>query len=306
MPAASRRLFLDAQLKARIPMSIHLKPCAMAMVLAVLTPIVAQAKPDLTGVWMAPFRVHSSGVPMGSGVSPWMPVSAGDPRNVKLPTLDEMSARIDGIVKANNGNPEGAPPAGLRPGPAYYTPAGVVAANAIDRKQREERELACYPNNVLSRIGGGPIQIVQNERAVAILSEGGSPGRVVFLDGRGNGDAIPMWNGHSIGHWQGDILKVETVAIRGGMFGQAQPMSDDAKVTEEYNLSPDGQKLTIFVIFEDPAYYKEPLRKVAYLNRRNDVEVTDFTCQEGKEDMIETALEKEKVPAAGKPGPRTP
>jgi hypothetical protein len=249
----------------------------------------SSSHPDLTGTWMAPFRVHESGLPMGSGVSPWIPVSAGDPSDLKLPTLDEISARVDAVVKANNGNPISAQ---QRPPPPPLTPAGEAAAKAIDRKKLEAQELACYPTNVMSRIGGGPIQIVQNEKAVAIMSEGGAPGRTIFLDGRTNDNAIPMWNGHSIGHWEGDALKVETVAMRGGLFQGGNPMSDQAKLTEEYRLSRDGKQLILRVTFEDRTFYKEPLRKIAYLDRKTDVEVTDFTCQEGKDDMIETEFTK--------------
>ncbi len=248
--------------------------------------------PDLTGTWSRPFRVHSSGVPLMGGATRWMPVSNGDPKDAKIPSLDEMSAMIDKVVKANHGNPTaGFPPAP----PAPLTAAGKQAAGQIDMALEEKRELNCYPANVLARVGGGwgAVQIVQNDKAIAILSEGGVPGRTLFLDGRGHDNAVPQWNGHSVARWEGDTLKVETVKIRGEsvpMQGK-WPLSENAKLLEEFKLTNGGKTLQVRATFEDPQYYAEPLRMMMYLDRRPDIEVTDYTCEEGKDDMIETALQ---------------
>jgi hypothetical protein len=249
------------------------------------------APPDLSGTWSLPFEVHSSGVPLSSGATEWVPISEGDPKSRKIPTLAELSARIDRSVKEHNGNPLFGFP---MPPKAPLNPAGEAAAAKLDPKKAEERELACYPMNVFARVGGGPgtIEIIQGSRSIAILSDGGAPGRIVYLDGRHDEKKPPQWNGHSTGQWDGKTLKVRTTGIRGDSvaFGRGWPLSTRAQLVEEYTLINEGKQLQVLATFEDPLYYKEPMRKVMYLDQHPELEVTDYTCDEGKEDMIETAV----------------
>jgi hypothetical protein len=244
--------------------------------------------PDLSGIWSLPFQVHASGVPMMGGATPWLPDSQGDPKKFPIPTLQQLSARIDESVKTHNGNPLfGMPP----PIPAPLTAEGKKAAAAIDPKIERERELNCYPSNVFSRVGGGyqTVQIIQGIKALAIISDGSAPGRVVYLDGRQHGDAVPQWNGHSIGHWEGETLKVDTARIRGDALQQGYPISADAKLIEVFHLVDGGKRLEVDATFEDPAFYSQTLHRVMYLERHPELQLTDYSCEEGKEDMIETA-----------------
>jgi hypothetical protein len=44
--------------------------------------------------------------------------------------------------------------------------------------------------------------------------------RYIYTNGRGHppeDELLPTWEGHSIGHWEGDTLVVDTVAIKGGI-----------------------------------------------------------------------------------------
>ena len=174
------------------------------------------------------------------------------------------------------------------------TPAGKAAAALLNPQQLEEQRVACYPANIFMRVPGSPVQIVQNKKAISFLTEFTPAGRTIFMDGRTNDNAVPQWNGHSIGHWDHGTLIIDTVALRGGLFGFENPMSDNATVHEEYHLSPDHKQLIGLITFTDPEYYKEPMRKAVYLDWRPDLEVLDYQCEEGKEDMIETLIDKKK------------
>lgn len=245
-----------------------------------------QHQPDLTGTWATPFRVHRSGYPLASGATPWVPISAGDVRAYPIPTLDQLSAIADRSVAEHHGVPIFGKPL---PPALPYTAAGKIAQAAIDPKVSEAREVGCFPTNMIDRVGGSPIRIVQNPKAIAILAEGGVPGRTIFTDGRVATDPVPQWNGMSVGHWANGTLTVTTTAVRGETFGfmPKYPMDENARVTEEYTLSRDGNALDLMITLEDPTLYTEPMKRVVHMTRAEDVMVTDYTCIEGKDDMIE-------------------
>ena len=115
------------------------------------------------------------------------------------------------------------------------------------------------------------------------------PGRVIYVDGRNRDDLPAQWNGVSSGHWDGDTLKVETVRIRGETLQAGYPISEHARLIETYRLINGGKTLEVDATFEDPSYYTESLRQVMYLDSHPELRVTDYGCEEGKDDMIETA-----------------
>jgi hypothetical protein len=276
-------------------MQIRSRYWLWAGLLAGCAAVHAADHPDLSGTWSLPFAVHSSGVPLMGGTTPWLPASQGDPAKFPIPTLKQLSDRVDDSVRQHNGNPEFAFP---RPMPAPLTPKGLEAAAKFDPKLEQRREINCYPSNVFSRVGGGfqTVQIVQGLHSLAIVSDGSAPGRLIYLDGRSHEDALPQWNGHSVGRWVGDTLKVETVKVRGEALQRGYPISEDAKLLESFRLINGGKVLQVEATFEDPTYYTEPLHKLMLLERHPELQVTDYSCEEGKDDMIETALEKGKTP----------
>lgn len=71
--------------------------------------------------------------------------------------------------------------------------------------------------------------------------------------------------GHSIGHWEGDVLVVDTVGFTPGYLlaspvdGVAIMSSDQLHTVERFSLSDDGQTLHRQYTIEDPTYLTTPL-----------------------------------------------
>lgn len=264
--------------------------CLAAGVVLAAVPATAETHPDLTGIWTTPFRVHSSGLGMIGGSTAWTPASMGDIHKAHILSVEEQSAIADRSVAEHHGVPIfGRPP----PPPLPVTPAGRAVLAKQNFAVDEARTVACYPTNLIDRAGASPVQIVQNDKAVALMYEGGTPGRTVFMDNRSQADAIPQWNGMSVGHWEGRTLKIVSVAIRGesaGFTPPRLPFDENVKLTEEYTLLPDGQHLDLVMTLEDPTLYTEPLKKLVHMARTTDVMVTDYTCIEGKDDMVEMTV----------------
>jgi hypothetical protein len=89
--------------------------------------------------------------------------------------------------------------------------------------------------------------------------------REIWVDGRKvpTGEDLdnlgPAWYGHSVGHWEGDTLVVETVGLDDrawiDLFGY--PKSPDARVVERYKRV-DAETMTVQLTLHDPTYYTAP------------------------------------------------
>ncbi len=86
--------------------------------------------------------------------------------------------------------------------------------------------------------------------------------RYIYTDGRSHPHEdllLPTMEGHSIGHWEGDTLVIETVAIKGGIAVDRTGMvlSGEARIVERIRKLDDAtmeNQLTI----EDPVAFTEP------------------------------------------------
>ena len=83
--------------------------------------------------------------------------------------------------------------------------------------------------------------------------------RTVYLDGRKRPpNQAPAAFGHSVGHWEGDSLIIETSGISANIaFGA--PHTDQLRVVERYTRSEDGKTLLLASTLEDPLSCSEPL-----------------------------------------------
>jgi hypothetical protein len=66
----------------------------------------------------------------------------------------------------------------------------------------------------------------------------------------------PSRAGHSIGHWEGDTLVVDTVGFLPGFLSTPVRNSDKLHVVERFSLDPGKMALTRNYIAEDPVYLK--------------------------------------------------
>jgi hypothetical protein len=71
---------------------------------------------------------------------------------------------------------------------------------------------ACLPAGINNF--GPPGRIVQTPSEIVIIDGGFNPPREIYPDGRAlPKDFYPSWMGHSVGHWEGDTLVVDTVGF---------------------------------------------------------------------------------------------
>lgn len=105
--------------------------------------------------------------------------------------------------------------------------------------------------------------------------------RVVYLDGRGHpADGKRTLHGHSIGHWEGDTLVVDTTQYADHREGLAFgiPSGAGKHTVERFSVSEDRRHLDYQVILEDREYLEGTATHSSQWEYRPDLEPTGLAC----------------------------
>jgi cyclase len=145
--------------------------------------------------------------------------------------------------------------------------SGWRKAQSWDESARSTFERQCIPH-VVTYAMRGPANIrfskivdpVSGElQAYSLLGSYGRP-RTIWMDGREHPSPLAphTWAGFSTGHWERNMLVVETTHIKTGwLLRNGAPTSDLATMTEYYTRYGNYLMLASFV--NDPVYLDEPL-----------------------------------------------
>jgi hypothetical protein len=132
-----------------------------------------------------------------------------------------------------------------------------------------------------------PFQFSQTKDRIIIAYEGGAHvWRQVFMDGRKFSPfAEELWNGESIGHWEGDTLVIETKGFNDLSWIDAAgvPHSKNMKVTERITRL-DMDNMQIDNIIEDPEMFTATWGFTTY-PRRLKGELMEYVCNENEKDV---------------------
>jgi hypothetical protein len=146
---------------------------------------------------------------------------------------------------------------------------------------------------MMTSSAGYPIEIISNNKQINISVETGSTRRI-FLDGRKHPEDRPATStGHSVAHWEGDVLVIETVGLLERI--DSRPTSDQARVTERLYLIKDkgekragiaesmgvekgGMMLVNEITLHDPKFYSAPVKYLANYRRASDESVLEYDC----------------------------
>ena len=130
---------------------------------------------------------------------------------------------------------------------------------------------------------------VQTPNTIAIISEEAAPLRVIHLNGKPRPDAIRSMEGHSLGHWEGDTLVVETTHYSDtnperATIGRPMLLSSSAQVTERFTRTSETELNYQFTV-NDPTYYSEPWRGEFSFIREANNHIYEYACHEGNYSM---------------------
>ena len=134
-----------------------------------------------------------------------------------------------------------------------------------------------------------PIEMLFTPGKVTIAVEAYSQMRRIFTDGRPHGSPDQTFNGHSIGHWEGDELVVDTV----GFDPQTRLTrdvghSDLMHIVERFKLVND-EVLRITTTIDDAQALLSPWTKVAYYKRHADWDIAEYVCEQNNRNLIDSS-----------------
>ena len=132
-----------------------------------------------------------------------------------------------------------------------------------------------------------PQKIFQTADTVVILSEYMAQYRQIFLDGRPlPKDPFPSFKGYSVGHWEGDVLVVETTGYKDGLWLdlKGDPLTDEARTIERIRR-PNYGNLEVQFTVNDPKAYTKPWSATRYLKIALNTELIEDICNENNKNL---------------------
>jgi hypothetical protein len=125
-------------------------------------------------------------------------------------------------------------------------------------------QATCNPDGIprLLLMTPAPYEILMTPERMFEFFEWTWAHREVWMDGRKlpeKLDYVPRWFGYSVGKWEGDTFRVESIGFddRSWVDSFGYPHSDQMKLIEEYKLR-DHNTLELKITLIDPVIYKAP------------------------------------------------
>jgi hypothetical protein len=240
-------------------------------------PRTASGQPDLNGFWQALNTAHWDLEPHAAAAGPVLQLGAA------YAVPPGQGVVVDG--------------------PIPYRPDALAkkkqyAANAL----REDAEVKCYlPGVPRVMYMPYPVQIVQSDSTILIMSEFASAQRTIYVGGKSSPPA-DTWMGWSNAQWESDTLVIDSRGFMGGTISALDPEgaiqvrfldragnyhTDGLHVVERIRrIGPDH--LSYQATIEDPNVYSRPWTISMPLYRRLEpgMQLGEFKCEEFVSDLV--------------------
>lgn len=163
-------------------------------------------------------------------------------------------------IEAGTIDPAEVPNSGWGPRPVTLTTRGQQEADAFVQWSVEDNpRLRCRPTSIIfDWVFDGPVNRIAQEDDRIIIDYGlYSFQRVIRMDMDAHpANITPSYSGHSIGHWEGDTLVVDTVGFEPGVMATPVRHSGQLRIVERYNLDPETFLLKREFVATDPVYWE--------------------------------------------------
>ena len=165
------------------------------------------------------------------------------------------------------------------------TEKGSAGLETYDETSDENPELSCTPRPTPSMIiytDLYPLQIEFNEddKTITIRSQFFDDERTVYMDGREHPEGQRFLAGHSIGHWEGGVLVVDTdnFTDHRSPYQNGIPSGSQKRVVERYELAEDGTRMVVEFTLEDPEYIVGSMTHRRELLYAPQMDMSPFNC----------------------------
>ncbi len=184
--------------------------------------------------------------------------------------------------------PKGEPPLT----PEYAAIYAQHLKNAAAGRPTGDPTAACLPQGmprIMTMVY--PMEVMQNDIQVNIFAEWNEQTRRIFIDGRPHPPADeldPTYYGHSIGHWEGNVLVAETVGLRDDTNLEATgiPHSGDLVVHERIWLADKNTLKDEITLVDAKAYTKPWTVTKTYHRAEAGFSLLPYVCLENNRNPI--------------------
>jgi len=174
------------------------------------------------------------------------------------------------------------------PAPLNEKAKAEMAERRAKQQQNKPTELtggaACIPGGFPGMMGPVfPLEVLQSPGQVTIIAEAFSQVRRIYLNEKQIAfeDAEPLFWGHSVGHWEGNTLLVNTIGLKDSIRIGGGPHSDKLQIDERITVtSPDTWEDQITVT--DPEYLTGPWTYTHKYVRRKDYKINEYVCEDNR------------------------
>jgi hypothetical protein len=185
-------------------------------------------------------------------------------------------------------DPSGSPPPFT---PAYAAKFQAGLAARARGEDAADPTAGCLPPGMpRMMVATYPMEVLQTRGQVTIITEWDSQVRRIFTDGRPHPSEDKLditFNGHSIGHWEGTTLVVDTIGLHGDTSFDSTPTqhSDQMRLTERMRLV-DPRTLEDQITVIDPVAFTRPwVVTRRYVRGGPDLQIMEYVCEENNRDF---------------------
>ncbi len=171
--------------------------------------------------------------------------------------------------------------------PEYLAKWQMISKTRVAGSYEYDLNSKCLPPGMPAMMGMPyGFEIMQTKDKITILSELNDALRRIYLDGRKPSEKVlgdATYAGYSTGHWEGDTLVVDTIALTSNSYIEGfTPHSDEMTVKERIRFFGPGL-LEDAITVTDPKALTKPWEVVRHYKKAappND-EIREFACPEG-------------------------
>jgi len=166
-------------------------------------------------------------------------------------------------------------------------------------EQFSARSSLCEPYGMpaMMQVAVYPMEIIQTPKQVTIIAEAFSEVRRIYI-GKSQpalDDLDPGYYGHSVGHWDGDTLVVDTIGVKESVRGyQELPHSSRMRISERIRRAAPGA-LQDQITIDDPVVLEKPVTYTLSYTFIPDYEMVEFVCENNREYVDENGIVRMKL-----------
>jgi len=209
--------------------------------------------------------------------------SSAQPLGSTWSSLAELPKFV-GVWEVGRGG--GGPPQQMSLTPKF----AAIQKAALQHPPEDSPASNCVPPGMPGIMGQPyPIEFLFTPGKVTILIEAYMQIRHIYTDGRKHPDDPDLtFNGHSIGHWEGDTLLVDSVGFTTDtpLAGIGVRHSDKMHIVERMHLK-DPNTLEIATTIDDPEALAKPWTRTATFIRHADWTMAEYVCQQNNRNGVD-------------------